>query len=69
MPSKSNDPKVVVIGGGTGSFVLLRALKGYTANISAVVNMADNGGSTGQLRDEFGILPPGGCAPMPSGVI
>lgn len=56
---KSNDPKIVVIGGGTGSFTLLSALKNHTKNITAIVNMADDGGSTGVLRDELGVLPPG----------
>lgn len=51
--------KVVVIGGGTGSFTLLQNLKHYTRHISALVSMADDGGSTGQLRDELGALPPG----------
>lgn len=51
--------KVVVIGGGTGSFTLLSELKNYTHNITALVNMADDGGSTGTLRDELGVLPPG----------
>jgi len=50
---------IVVIGGGTGSFTLLQGLKRYTHNITALVNMADDGGSTGQLRDELGVLPPG----------
>jgi uncharacterized cofD-like protein len=50
---------VVTIGGGTGSFVLLRGLKNYPLNISAIVSMADDGGSTGVLRDELGVLPPG----------
>jgi uncharacterized cofD-like protein len=53
------NPKIVVIGGGTGSFTLLQSLKKYTKNITAVVNMADDGGSTGTLRDELGVLPPG----------
>ncbi len=53
------DPNIVVIGGGTGSFTLLSGLKGYTKNITALVNMADDGGSTGILRDELGVLPPG----------
>ena len=52
-------PKIVVIGGGTGSFVVLSGLKKYTPNITALVSMADDGGSTGQLRDELGALPPG----------
>ncbi len=50
---------IVVIGGGTGSFTLLSALKNKPVNITALVNMADDGGSTGQLRDELGVLPPG----------
>jgi uncharacterized cofD-like protein len=51
--------KIVLIGGGTGSFTLLSGLKHYVRNITALVNMADDGGSSGQLRDELGILPPG----------
>ncbi len=51
--------KVVTIGGGTGSFTLLSGLKNYPIDISAVVSMADDGGSTGRLRDELGVLPPG----------
>ena len=51
--------RVVVIGGGTGSFTLLKSLKNYTRHITALVNMADDGGSTGLLRDELGVLPPG----------
>lgn len=50
---------IVVIGGGTGSFTLLQGIKQYTHSITALVNMADDGGSTGQLRDELGVLPPG----------
>ncbi|MDQ1284453.1 MAG: putative gluconeosis factor [Patescibacteria group bacterium] len=50
---------IVTIGGGTGSFTLLTGLKKYPVNISAVVSMADDGGSTGVLRDELGVLPPG----------
>ena len=50
---------VVTIGGGTGSFVLLSGLKKYPINLSAIVSMADDGGSTGVLRDELGVLPPG----------
>lgn len=52
-------PKVVMIGGGTGSFTVLSALKDYVQDITALVNMADDGGSTGVLRDELGVLPPG----------
>lgn len=50
---------IVTIGGGTGSFTLLSGLKKYPINISAIVSMADDGGSTGILRDELGVLPPG----------
>ncbi len=52
-------PAVVVIGGGTGLSTLLRGLKELTANITAVVTVADDGGSSGRLRRELGILPPG----------
>lgn len=52
-------PKIVVLGGGTGSFALLQELKEFTPNLSAIVNMSDDGGSTGVLRDELGVLPPG----------
>ena len=51
--------KIVVIGGGTGSFMMLSGLKKYCANLTALVSMADDGGSTGILRDELGVLPPG----------
>lgn len=51
--------KIAVIGGGTGSFTLLSSLKHYTKHVTALVNMADDGGSTGMLRDELGVLPPG----------
>ncbi|WP_235657073.1 gluconeogenesis factor YvcK family protein, partial [Fischerella thermalis] len=52
-------PKIVVIGGGTGLSTLLRGLKRYSANITAIVTVADDGGSSGRLRREFGVLPPG----------
>lgn len=55
----SNDPKFVVLGGGTGSFTLLSSLKYYVQDITALVSMADDGGSTGMLRDQYGVLPPG----------
>lgn len=55
----NRDFKIVTIGGGTGSFTLLSALKNYIHSITALVNMADDGGSTGVLRDELGVLPPG----------
>lgn len=51
--------RIVTIGGGTGSFTLLTGLKKYPVDLSAVVSMADDGGSTGILRDELGVLPPG----------
>lgn len=52
-------PKVVVIGGGTGLSILLRGLKQYTANITAIVTVADDGGGSGRLREDLGMLPPG----------
>ncbi|GAB6100149.1 YvcK family protein [Halanaerocella petrolearia] len=52
-------PKIVVVGGGTGLSTLLRGLKKYTTNITALVTVADDGGSSGMLRDELGVLPPG----------
>jgi uncharacterized cofD-like protein len=58
-PFLKNDIKIAVIGGGTGSFTLLSALKNHTKQIAAIVNMVDDGGSTGVLRDELGTLPPG----------
>lgn len=53
------DPKIVTIGGGTGSFNILLGLKQHSSQITAIVSMADDGGSTGLLRDELGVLPPG----------
>lgn len=58
-PYPRNDLKIAVLGGGTGSFTLLGALKSHSRSIAAIVNMADDGGSTGVLRDELGTLPPG----------
>ncbi len=52
-------PRVIVIGGGTGSYTLLKDLKKLPIDLSAIINMSDNGGSTGILRDELGVLPPG----------
>ena len=54
-----SDKKIVVIGGGTGVFTVLSGLKHHFNNLTAIVTMADDGGSTGFLREEFGILPPG----------
>ena len=50
--------KIVVIGGGTGTFVVLSGLKRYPVDLTAVVSMADSGGSNKIIRDEFGLLPP-----------
>ena len=58
-PFAQTEVKIAVIGGGTGSFTMLSALKKYTSQIAAIVSMADDGGSTGVLRDELGTLPPG----------
>jgi uncharacterized cofD-like protein len=55
----SKGPKIVAIGGGTGLSTILEGLKDYTSNIVAIVAVADEGGSSGRLREEFGILPPG----------
>jgi uncharacterized cofD-like protein len=52
-------PKIVAIGGGTGLSMLLRGLKIYTSNLTAIVTVADDGGSTGRLRREFGVVAPG----------
>lgn len=51
--------RITVVGGGTGLSTLLRGLKRYTANITAVVTVTDDGGSSGRLRTELGVLPPG----------
>lgn len=51
--------KIVVLGGGTGNFAVLKGLKNYDVDLTAIVSMADDGGSTGILRDELGVLPPG----------
>ncbi len=55
----STGAKIVTIGGGTGTSTLLRGLKTYTSNISAIVTVADDGGGSGVLRNDLGILPPG----------
>jgi uncharacterized cofD-like protein len=52
-------PKIVVIGGGTGLSTMLRGLKYYTTNITAIVTVGDNGGGSGELREDLGMLPPG----------
>lgn len=56
---KRKRTKIAVIGGGTGTFTVLQGLKNDDFDLSAIVSMADDGGSTGILRDELGVLPPG----------
>ena len=56
---KKDDPNVVVIGGGTGQSVFLRGLKHETKNITAIVTVADDGGGSGVLREDLGMIPPG----------
>jgi len=56
---RERGPRIVAIGGGTGLSTLLRGIKEYTYNLTAVVSVADDGGSSGRLRREIGILPPG----------
>lgn len=52
-------PKIVVVGGGTGLSTMLRGLKKYTNNITAIVTVGDDGGGSGKIREDFGMLPPG----------
>ena len=52
-------PKIVAIGGGTGLATVLRGLKSFLCEITAIVTVADDGGSSGRLRQDMGILPPG----------
>ncbi len=56
---RERGPRIVAIGGGTGLSTLLRGLKAYSNNITAIVSVADDGGSSGELRRSMGILPPG----------
>lgn len=56
---RDRGPKIVAIGGGHGLATLLRGLKEHTANLTAIVTVADDGGSSGRLRRELGVLPPG----------
>ena len=56
-PKNGLRPKIVVIGGGTGSFATLSGLKKYPVDLSAIVTMSDSGGSNKRIRDEFGLLP------------
>ena len=57
--TRGRGPKIVAIGGGTGLSNLLRGLKEYSANITAIVTVADDGGSSGRLRQQFNVIPPG----------
>lgn len=57
MQNKTLLPKIVCIGGGTGTFVALKGLKEYGVDLTAIVTMADSGGSNKRIRDEFGLLP------------
>ena len=57
--ARRRGPKIVAIGGGTGLSTLLRGVKEYTDHLTAIVTVADDGGSSGRLRREMGILPPG----------
>src|SRR2546425_2707607 len=56
---RGRGPRIVAVGGGTGMSTLLRGLKTYTSNLSAILTVADDGGSSGRLRDEYRVLPPG----------
>ena len=56
---RERGPRIVTIGGGHGLSTLLRGLKIYTRNLTAIVTVADDGGSSGRLRESYGILPPG----------
>ncbi len=57
MASKDTKKKIVVIGGGTGTYTVLKGLKKYPLHLSAIVSMTDSGGSNRVIRDEFGLLP------------
>ena len=56
---RERGPRIVAIGGGTGLSALLRGIKAHTANLTAIVTVADDGGSSGELRSRLGVLPPG----------
>ena len=59
MIKENNEVKVVVIGGGTGLSTMLRGLKKYTSHITAIVTVGDDGGGSGKIREDLGMLPPG----------
>ena len=63
LPAQTDRKRIVVMGGGTGTYTVLTGLKKYPVYLTAIVSMADNGGSTKILREEFGILPPGSVRP------
>ena len=56
---RANGPRVASIGGGNGLSTMLRGLKNYTENLTAIVTVADDGGGSGRLREDLGMLPPG----------
>ena len=57
--TQGRGPRIVAIGGGTGLSTLLRGLKSYNANLTAIVTVADDGGSSGRLRRDLNVIPPG----------
>lgn len=57
--TKNSGKKIVTIGGGTGNSILLRGVKNFTSNITTIVTVADDGGGSGVLREDLGMLPPG----------
>ena len=57
MKQANHNPRIVCIGGGTGTFVVLKGLKQYPTKLSAIISMSDSGGSNRRIRDEFGLLP------------
>jgi uncharacterized cofD-like protein len=59
MPKVTKKPNIVVMGGGTGTSVVLEGLKKYPVNLSAIITTADDGSSSGKLREEFNMIPPG----------
>ena len=59
LPQWERGPKIVAVGGGTGLSTMLRGLKRYTKHLTAVVTVADDGGGSGMLRRDMGMLPPG----------
>ena len=66
---RERGPRVVVIGGGHGIATVLRGLKEYTNNLTAIVSVADDGGSSGEIRRDLGILPPGDIRNLPGSTL